>query len=139
MPCCKEVQLVHMEDLKASAVNFGFDEAALAELVKKFGPDILSIAVEAARNGFTPTLILEILMKFGPGVLELLLNIFKKQNAKFGEVITGDVITGDQVNTIDISLVETLLQKYVPLLMEKYGDQIIQAMLEWIINHFLKK
>lgn len=119
-------------DLKASAVEFGFDATWITDLVSKFGGDVLSLVVEAVRGGFSKELVIEVLEKFGPFVLELLVNLLNKQ--KMAAAFGADV-SADKFGLIDISIIESLVQKYLPVLLEKYGNQIAQIIINWVVTY----
>lgn len=137
MSCCKKAaHAAHMEDLKASALGFGLDMAWIGEIIEKYGDDVLGLIVEALRTGFSRELVTEIITKFGPLILEFLVNLTNKQKMK---AISGDVIVGEEVGILDISIIEMLIQKYLPLIIEKYGDHIVQFILTWVVNNLLKK
>ena len=93
-----------IDTLKASAANFGFDGGAIADILEKFGPDVLALVIEAARSGFSIPWIMEVINKFGPTVLQFLADLFHKNAAMAampmamdGEVHNGVVIDGKLV------------------------------------------
>lgn len=134
MACCREKAAMQAsQDLQQSAANFGFDPAWIADVVEKYGPEVLAVVVEAARGGFSIQLIQDVMQKLGPLVLELLVNLLNKQ--KMARSFTGDEQMGDQVMSIDIGLIEVLVQKYLPLLLEKFGPQLVQMAVDWIVQH----
>ena len=74
------------EELKLSATNFGFEANWVADLLEKYGPDVLALVIEAARNGFSVAFITEFVDKLGPMVLQLIvewLNRKKNGNSKW--------------------------------------------------------
>ena len=142
MTCCSKekvsaLSVEQVETLKLSAQNFGFDTNWIAELISKYGADILALVVEAARNGFSIALVVEIMSKFGPDLLQFVLDLFntkKMEAVKFGEVFPptdGSMpLPGGMMDSILINLV----QKYLPIIMEKYGDQIMKMIIDAIIK-----
>lgn len=139
MPCCKHAEKLSAENvvsLKESAVGFGFDVNWVADLVQQYGDDVLGVVVEAMRSGFSVAFVVEIVQKFGPVMLEFLLNLLNKQKLL---AASGEVVVADEVGILDASIIETLLQRYLPVILEKYGDQIIKFILDWVVNNLLKK
>lgn len=139
MPCCKEsnvVALHHVEDLKASAVGFGFDMSWLTDLISRFGGDVLSLVVEAVRGGFNKDLVVDVLDKFGPFVLEMLVNLLNAKKLHAG--VAGDFVVGEEVGAFDGAILETLLKKWLPVILEKYGDQIVGLVVQYLLD-YLKK
>ena len=132
------------EALKAQVVGFGFDPSYIADLIQKFGPDLLGIVVEAVRQGLSVATIKDIVEKFGPDVLNLLLGVLNNKSAKAfagdqGVVIPGGVVVADQAGgLIDIILQNFLpqvLQKLLPVLvqqlpqlLQQYGPQLLQLL-----------
>lgn len=113
--------------MKASATNFGFDPTWIADILQKYGADVLALAIEAARNGFSISFIVEILQKFGPAVLQFLLSVFTHHQASLravGDVIPGNVIEGTDVTKIDASVLEIIIQQYLPLIIQKFFPSI---------------
>ena len=132
MPCCHEKTpldtcevpqqakvLVDVDTLKASAVGFGFDPSVIADIVEKFGPEALSLVVDALRNGFSLSFVMETVNKFGPAVLEFILSLFQAKTMN----LAGNDVSGD----LNPLIIQILVEKYLPALMEKYGPQIIKA------------
>ena len=135
--CGEKVSALSVEQvdtLKTSAQNLGFDPSWIADIVAKYGPDVLSVIVELARNGITVATITDLLTKFGPEILQLLLSILHVKNMR-GE--TGDVFPPDPTqlpsSAID-SILIALIQQYLPILIQKYGPQILQAIMDAIIK-----
>lgn len=141
-----------LEQLKVSANNFGFDGGWVADILQQYGPDVLALAVEAARNGFSVSLIVEVVQKFGPAMLDLLVSLLNQKNSQamrmaMNEVVPGNVITADNVGSIDPALIDILIQKYLPQiintilpqLINTYGPQILQMILNALLQNFQKK
>lgn len=132
------------EELKASAVGFGFDISWIGDLIGKWGNDVLGLVVEAVRSGFNRELVVDILEKFGPLVLELLVNMFNKKKMHMTAAAAGGpVVVADEISVFDASIIETLVQRYLPqlierylpMLLEQYGDRIVQWVVDWILNN----
>ena len=120
------------DELNLSAANFGFDPTWVTDILSKYGEDVLTLAVEAARNGFSVSLVIEVLQKFGPVLLQLLVDVFAHKQAAMrmamgegaGVIIPGDVVKGDDVLGFDASLLNVLVEKYLPIILEKYAPTI---------------
>ncbi len=137
---------MNIDTMKMSATNFGFDPAWIAQVLAKYGPDVLSIVLEAARNGLSVGLIMEVLQKFGPHALDLLISILNHKNLKRigADIVDGPVVTGDNVLTpadstfIDIIIqkyLPILIQQYLPIIIQKYGPQLLQLAVDAIIQY----
>jgi hypothetical protein len=128
------------EELKLSASNFGFDANWIADVLTKYGDQVLALVVEAARNGFSVAFVVEVLSKFGPTFLEFLVSLITKKNS-MNFAATNDVVNGDVIG-IDASVVEVLIEKYLPqiiekylpVIFEKYSGQIMQFVIQMILN-----
>jgi hypothetical protein len=127
--------------LKASAQDFGFDRGVIADILEKFGPDVLALVVEAARNGFSIQWIMDTFNKFGPTVLRFLSDLFSRNMAMAevpmsfdGSPQTGVVINGDLIEGMDSNLISTLLEKLLPMLLEKYGPMLIDFLMKLFLD-----
>ncbi len=128
------------DELKVSATNFGFDPSWIADVLQKYGADVLALIVEAARNGFSVSFIVELIQKFGPAVLQFIMSVFNHQQASLRMRMaagagTGDVVSGDVlVEGVDSSVLDVIIQQYLPIIINKYlptlwtqfGPQIMQ-------------
>lgn len=141
--CCKGMSACqHTEELKLAASNFGLDLGWIADILSRFGGKALAIVVEALRGGFTKELVVELLEKLGPEALELLVEwlsqyrMMKPQNlALQGEVTTG-VVTGEEVPVIQGAILQILVEKYLPQIIEKLGPMIIEKYLPQLLEKF---
>jgi hypothetical protein len=136
-----------VEQLKLSATNFGFDAGWVADVLEKYGPEVLAWAIELARNGLSVTFIVEVVQQFGPVLLQLLVDWLNKKNmakaafAAEGVVVNGDVIEGVDASFIDLIVEKYLpliIQKYLPMIMEKYGPQLIQMLVDMFLKSLQK-
>ena len=128
------------DELKMSAVNFGFDAGWIADILQKYGGNVLTLAIEAARNGFSVAFIVEVLQKFGPTLLQFIVDVFARHQTSLrmrGMTGTGDVLTGDVVEGIDTAFLDVIIQKYLPVIIEKYLPTIF-AQFGPMIMEFLK-
>lgn len=140
MACCNNVQsaemVARMEESTQAALGFGFDTQWIADILKDYGQTVLDLVLEAMRGGFSKELVLEIISKFGPLVLEFLVNLLnrKKMAMTSGLSMTDANINDQMAAFIDISFIETIVQKYLPLIIEKYGPVIVQAILDYLLK-----
>jgi hypothetical protein len=141
-----------VDNLKVAAGNFGFDAGWIADVLEQFGPEVLSWAIELARNGFSVGFIVEILQTVGPWLLEMLAEWTNRRNmaalaAKgFAGPADGVVVPGPVVEGVDASFIDMIVEKYLPLIvekylpliMEKYGPQLIQMLIEMFLKGLQK-
>jgi len=134
-----------IDSVKVAAQSFGFEESMISGILERFGPEVLSLLVEAARSGFSVTWIVDTLNRFGPNVLQFFMDLWSKnvgiaaQNAPVGvagsEVVhTGVILTGEVVEGMDTNMITTMLEKLLPMIVEKYGPQLIQLVMDLIMN-----
>lgn len=135
MSCCKEHVKLEIDNLKHSALEFGFDFTWVSDIISKYGEDVLNLVLEAVRGGFSKDFVTEVLSKFGPLLLEFLVNLLNKNKMKLA--MSGDIVVGEEVGVIDASILEVLIQKYLPVIVDKYKDQVVQMLVNWLAD-FLK-
>lgn len=128
------------EDIKLAATNFGFDGSWIAEIVAKYGNDVASLIIEAARNGLTVSFVVEIIQKFGPTLLQLIVDLLNKNNSTaFAATcnktcgVTSDVFP-PVMEGVDSPIVSVLLDKFLPVIMEKFGPVIMQLITEQLMK-----
>jgi hypothetical protein len=126
--------------LKASAVQVGFDPSWVADLLQTYGPDVLAIAVDAVRNGLSVSLVVEILQKFGPGLLQFVVNWLQGKNMKMAGESVVVPSGGPLVPGIDTSVIDVIIQQYLPIIMQQLlanvnWQQLIQAIIQAIISN----
>jgi hypothetical protein len=136
------------EELKTSAMGFGFDASWVADILQNWGDDVLSLAIEAARHGLSVTLVVDILKVFGPSILEFLVEFLNKrsmamQQQKFGAEVDGIAapVKGLQAGFIDVIIdkyLPIIFENYLPLVAEKYGPQLIQLLVEMVMRNLKK-
>lgn len=129
-----------VDQLKASATNFGFAADWSDEVLKNYGSNTLSLSVEAARSGLSAGGITEILKLLGPVVLEFLVELLNRRKMKgfnAGQIITGDIIQG-----VDASFIEILIEKFLPIILERFLPQILEnfgpQLIQWIMDILIK-
>lgn len=129
-----------MEELKLSAVNFGFDSQWIADLLQKYGQDGLALAIEAARNGLSTQLITEVMQKFGPDLIQFLLNLQNNHKSFAPMGMAADakgflgLDSGVLLDTVQQQFGNGLLQK----LLQQYGPQIAQILIQVLMANMKK-
>lgn len=134
-----------MQENFKMAVDLGFNEDWLSEVVTKWGADILNLLISLVQNGFSVGLIVEFIQKIGPGLLQLLVDMLSNRTMAMdgGEVVVPhEWINAQQFGLFDGSIINSLLEKYLPvlvekylpLLVEKYGNLFVQLVLDFLKN-----
>ncbi len=130
------------EELKESAVGFGFDVTWVADIVEQWGADVLPLVVEAARHGLSITLVVELLQKFGPSLLDFVVGLLnKKAFMATGEVVPGPVVEGFDAGFLDLIIekyLPVIIDKYAPVILDKFGPQLIQAVIDMFFKNLKK-
>lgn len=124
MACCKMV-----EEAKVGITSFGVDSNWVLDVISKWGEDVLVFVEQAFKSGFSKEWILEVLLKFGPAMFKWLIGLFSS-NKGIGGQMTEEMI--------DMSLIETLIAKYLPIFVEKYVPILAKMLSDYIVNHLLK-
>lgn len=126
-----------VETLKENAIGMGFDSSWIADILEKYGPDILNLAIQLANNGFSVAFIVEMLQRFGPYILQFLLNLLNNWKV-FG--IAGDVAPSDDVvvQTAAETWLPSILERILPQLVEKYAAEIADALVKFLLDRLKK-
>lgn len=110
MTCQHHVEKCEM--LKVSAVELGFTSDYVADLLERWGSDVLATAVELARNGLSTEFVIETLKKFGPFFLELFADLLnRKKSVGLSEEVTPCVM-----KSMDEVMFGLMVEKAVPKL-----------------------
>jgi len=131
------------EELKTSAVGFGFSDEWVAKVVEEWGDDVLTSVVEMARHGLSVEVITQLLEKFGPRLLDLLVSLLNRLRmvGVSGDVIPGQVVEGVDAAIIDVVVqnwLPIIIQKYLPMIIDKYGEQLIKFVIDFVIKSLNK-
>jgi hypothetical protein len=123
MSCCKKLQNLEARKVSdmQSATDFGFDPQWVADMVAKYGDDVLPLILEAMRLGFTKEFVMDTVSKLGPVLLDIIVTLKNKQRM----MASGDVAV--DAGSISVTLVEILLNKF--------GPEIIAMLKQWLIDH----
>lgn len=115
-------------EVKAAMLDLGFTNEEVADVVEKHGTDILSTVIDGLRLGLSKEFVLEVLTKWGPYLLDLLLSIFKKKEA-------AGMVGVDLSSIVDGVLIDNLLKRLLPALVDKYGEQLVNLLAEALLNY----
>lgn len=131
--------MAQVEELKLTAENYGVSPEFSAEILTKYGPDVLAVTIKALQSGFSWSFILEIFKRFGPVVLEFFLNLFTTSTKAMQEqeqkgLVASDITLADFLNDKNAAqfapiITKVLLDKIIPYIIENYGTQILQGIL----------
>lgn len=138
MSCCSEVHLgvaghhaEMVEDLKVGVAGFGVTADEIADLIGKYGDTVLGTVMEALRSGFSKAWVFEALVSFGPVLLSWVLSLFNRRKMAMG---AGGLVVGEEVKMLEAGVFQDLLEKYLPMIVEKYGPQLIDLLVQYILK-----
>jgi hypothetical protein len=144
-----DLTAAQIADMESTAKNFGLDPEFIAECLNKYGPDVLSLCVEAIKGGFSVGFVMELFRLFGPIVLDFVISLFtKSKSAMLSEqklgVAASDIDLSDFLNEKNAEkfapiIINLLLEKIVPYIIEKYGQQILQGLLDAVLSALKEK
>jgi hypothetical protein len=130
--------------MSTDAQQFGMSPENVAEILNKYGPDMLSVVVSGLKNGFSVSFCMELLKLFGPVVLDALTAIYNKTKTLVGaqslsataatETAVADILAKGKVESIPPAILNILMEKLLPWALEKYGQQIISAIIETVLT-----
>jgi hypothetical protein len=110
---CKRRKIM-AEDLKVAATGLGLDANTIADILEKYGPEVLAMVVELLRNGFSTTFIME-LVQLGPDVLQIIVNLFNSSVMKKYSAMSPEQLKISAVSLgFDPSFILQILQQYGP-------------------------
>lgn len=112
-------------------LEFGFD---VGDLVSKYGAQILEVIYEALRLGLTKEFVQEVINKFGPMLLEIAIQFL---NQKQMMASSPDVV-GEEVSLNEFLTVQVIIEKFLPQILNKYGDKLLNLVVEMLAKMILK-
>lgn len=131
-------------DIQLEAQSFGLPTDQAAEILTKYGPQVLSVIVAGLKNGLSLSFLMESLKLFGPLIVEFLSKLFVETKKQLDtEVSKGlvaqdtsvaDVLSKGGVEGLPPAVANILMEKLLPWALDKYGQQIIQAIMEAIMK-----
>lgn len=131
-----------VDGLKSSAESLGFGSGFVQEVLSKWGPQALSLAVEALRQGFSVAFVNDLLEKLGPKVLELVVGVSNSQKmlvnadaqrramAGFLPIEGEQVQIGNDGPIMEKAIIMTVLAKWVPDLVRQFGPKLFDQMID---------
>lgn len=138
-----------VKELTNVAENFGLSQEFIAEVLSKYGPEVLSVCIEGLKNGFSVGFVIELVRLFGPVVLDFILSLFKKSNKTMqmaeahgmgaSDQSLADFLNDKNAENFAPILMKLLVEKLIPYVIKNYGDQIVHALLEAMQKAFNDK
>jgi len=138
-----------MNDDLVAAQSLGFDSGYMAEILNRYGPEVLSTVVTALKSGFSPAFVMELVRLFGPVVVDFLISLMTttkkkvEEEKKLGlvpaEQSVSDYLTKNGMEGLMPLIMDLLLEKVLPVVLQEYGPQIIQAIIDTVVNNLKKK
>jgi hypothetical protein len=132
------------EDVQLEAQSFGLPTEQAAEILTKYGPQVLSVIVAGLKNGLSLSFLMESLKLFGPLIVEFLTNLFAETKKEVDKEVSKGLIAQDTtvadllskggVDGLPPAVANILLEKLLPWALDKYGQQIIQAIMEAVLK-----
>lgn len=129
MACCKAATFSaeQVDTLKASAVGLGLPDGTVADWLERYGPKVLTLAVEALRGGLTVATVVEVVRIFGPGVLDFLVSLLNQSR-----MMANADVACEGAGFMSGSMVALLLDKYLPVLLHKFGPEVVKLVFDWV-------
>lgn len=126
-----------VDNLKMCALDLGATDSWIADVLQTYGTGALASAIEFLRNGASPTFIWSTLQLFGPAVLGFLIDLYNESRKKM-RILSDDGKFHDQkiFGSLSGAIVSLILIKVVPILIERYGPQILDAILKLFMKIF---
>ena len=126
-----------VESLKFSALDLGATDSWIADILQTYGANALASGIEFLRNGASPAFIWSTLQLFGPAVLGFLIDLYN-ESRKTMKIQAQDGKFQDQrvFGSLSGAIVTLILVKVMPVLIEKYGPQILDAVLKLFMKIF---
>lgn len=126
--------LAEQTQLKADAIQLGMAPTEVADIISKYGPDVMSVIVEALKSGFSVAFVLELFRLFGPIFLDFVISLFSEKK-KMGmtendeEAELENLLKGSPVQGLPEELVKVLFTKLLPYVIKKYGPDMLVAVI----------
>ena len=125
-------------DIQLEAQSFGISVEQASEILTKYGPQVLSVIIAGLKGGLSLSLKL-----FGPMVVEFLSTLFVEKKKQLEENAAQGLVAQDTsvanalkggVDSLPPAVTTILLEKLLPWALDRYGQQIIQAIMEAIMK-----
>lgn len=115
MACEKHLEAC--ESLKMNAMELGFSSEYIADLLDRWGSEVLATVIELARNGLSTDFIVETLKKFGPFFLELFVDFINRKKSLGYGACEMSPCAAKEMNEVVFAL---MLEKGMPKLAEAF-------------------
>ena len=125
-----------VESLKFSAQDLGASDDWIAGILQTYGPSALASAIEFLRNGASPTFIWSTLQLFGPAFLGFLIDLYNESRKKAIVQLDDGKFENQKVGSLSLAIITLILVKVMPILIEKYGPQILNSLLALFMKIF---
>jgi len=131
------LSMVESTSVQDQSIALGMAPSDVADVIGRYGPEVLSVLNEALKNGLSLSFVLELLRLFGPIFIDFVISFFM-QKKNLGMVETDAkseleaLLTGNTYEGLPDALVKTLFTKLLPYVVEKYGPEIVLAIINAI-------
>ena len=126
-----------VEGLKFSALDLGASDQWISDILQRYGAFALANAVEFLRNGFSPNFIWDMLKFFGPVVVGFLIDLYVYSNGQKRTLLASGKFEDKKIfGSISGALIVLILIKVIPIIFEKYGQAILDAIRRSLIGAF---
>ena len=125
-----------VESLKFSAQDLGASDTWIADILQTYGASALASAIEFLRNGASPTFIWSTLQLFGPAFLGFLIDLYNESRKKAIVQLEDGKFESQKVGSLSGAIITLILVKVMPILIEKYGPQILNSLLALFMKIF---
>ena len=126
------------------AQSLGISAEISTDILVKYGPQVLAVVITGIKNGLSLSFVMECLKLFGPAILDFITVFFTKSrdhltpqsldaNGMFSESEITVALAKGSVEALPPAVVNILLEKLLPWMLDKYGQQILQAILEAVL------
>lgn len=129
-----KLSMEEQTQVQNDAVAMGMAPTDVAEIISKYGPDVMSTIVEGLKSGFSVPFILELFRLFGPLFLDFAISLFTEKK-KMGmaeadeEAELEKLLKGSPVQGLPEELVKVLFTKLLPYVIKKYGPDMLLAVI----------
>lgn len=128
------LSLAEQDQMKTDAISMGMAPTDVAEVISKYGPDVMSVVVEGLKSGFSAPFVLELFRLFGPIFFDFAISLFAEKK-KLGlaegneEAELEKLLKGSPVQGLPEELVKALFTKLMPYVIKKYGPDMLAAVI----------
>jgi hypothetical protein len=139
--CKKTLNEEQIQAQSLEAQSLGFSPELAADVLAKYGPQVLAVVIAGVKNGLSLSFTMECLKLFGPAILDFMTTLFTKSKEQVvaqsldasPEDAVAQALAKGSVEALPPAVVNILLEKLLPWVLDKYGQQILQAILEAVL------